>query len=296
MKMIFKHTFWCFALSMSILSLNGCDDDETKDPPPAPLDRSLTAQKYIDCLGFDDLATFDIEPWLKKLTDNVRMDDPYGNPFIPVREGKQAVRDFGNQFANLYQNNRFTADHIFVAGDYAAVKFTWTGVLNDSTQSPFQNEGIDILKIEDDGLVSEIEGYWESPSLGTPDAVVRQVGQLFFSSLNSTDLSQFDVETWLIHLSDNIVSQDPVGGATLTGKDQLRAFAQGFTSSLKSIDFTLEHQYVSGNRTAIKWTANAVTPDDQNISWEGIDVLEVDSTSGLVTKIFGYWDNSIFQP
>ena len=49
----------------------------------------------------------------------------------------------------------------------------------------------------------------------------------------------------------------------------------------------------SGDRTAIKWTANANFGPGAGLSWEGIDVFEVNS-AGKITKVFSYRYESVF--
>lgn len=289
-----KNVIYLLARATCLLTLlmvsKSCEEDNS--PDNTPVNRESIAQQYFAVLGFDDLATFDIEPWMNTLTDDVKVQDPYGSPPL---EGKEAVQSFGENLAGLFQNNRFTADYITTSGEYAAVKFSWAGALNDGSETPFANQGIDVIRITDEGLVSEIFGYW-NPTLSGGDNSVRMAGVNYFNSLNSVDLSTFNPDEWLATLDPQVISEDPVGGPVLQGHDQLRQFAEGLAGVMQSIQFTLDYQFVASNRTAIKWTASAMAVNGAPLQWEGIDVLEVDTGSGLITRILGYWDNSIFQP
>ena len=98
------------AVGTIALTFTSCDSDDELNA----LDRAEVARTYIQTLGFDDLETFDLEPWLALLTEDATMFDPYGSEAIPPRAGKEEIGQFGRQFANFYQSNRFMVDNIFV--------------------------------------------------------------------------------------------------------------------------------------------------------------------------------------
>ncbi len=263
----------------------------TKKKEPEKVDIEKVARNYFSVLGFKDLKTFNIEPWLATMADGIVMNDPYG---APPKVGKDSIRKWGEGFAQQFKSNQFTVNQVFTAGNFAAVTWTWNGVANDGKDSKFSSKGIDVLEINEKGKVKTIYGYW-NPTYTGGSPKVKQAALNFFEALGSESMMKKGMEPWLNTLDVNVVSEDPVGGMVVKGKEQLQQMMQGMAGMMKSISFTVDEQYVAGNRSAIKWTANAVTKDDKKLSWQGIDVHEIDLETGLITHVLGYWDNSMFM-
>ncbi|NER84403.1 MAG: nuclear transport factor 2 family protein [Leptolyngbya sp. SIO1D8] len=246
-------------------------------------------QSYFQALSFNDPGTFDVEKWIRLTDENVLSNDPWGSP---AKNGHQDLRDWATGLITGFGSIDFSVNSSFVASDRVAVY--WTSMAKDRDGNPFEFSGIDVLEVNDEGTVSEIEGYWiADPGLPIPEEVVA-AGQDYFASLNFTGPDTFDVEQWIVTMDENVVVNDAYGSEERVGHEAQRLFSQGLLGSgIQAIDFTIDFQIASGDRTAIKWTANANFGPGADLSWEGIDVFEVNG-AGKITKVFGYWDESVF--
>ena len=56
-----------------------------------------------------------------------------------------------------------TADHIFLSGNRAAVKFTGRGTGKNGRQVIF--EGIDVFEINQEGKIQTMWGYWDPAAM-----------------------------------------------------------------------------------------------------------------------------------
>jgi steroid delta-isomerase len=82
--------------------------------------------------------------------------DPAGTP---PHAGRDAVRQFMLGRLGAAEQLAFTADHIFVAGDTAAVK--WTARLTAKNGRSVTVEGIDVFAVNDQGEIQTLDAYWD---------------------------------------------------------------------------------------------------------------------------------------
>lgn len=81
--------------------------------------------------------------------------DPMGAPPI---SGRPAVREFFQSICKNFKSVSLTEDHIFVAGNGAAVKWTGRGTSSNGKEVKF--EGIDVFEVNQDGKIQNLWAYW----------------------------------------------------------------------------------------------------------------------------------------
>ena len=113
---------------------------------------------------------------------------------------------------------------------------------------------------------------------------IRKVVNDYFAATRAMDM-----EAWLATFADGAVSYDPVGGPPLEGHDGLRQFFQGITGAFEKVGLKEEKVFISGNGAAVSWTGHGVGKNGREVSFEGIDVFEINE-DGKIQKMWGYWD------
>lgn len=81
--------------------------------------------------------------------------DPVGTPPIV---GRAAIREFLSSICKNFKNVSLTEEHVFVAGNGAAVK--WIGKGTSASGKEVKFEGIDVFEINEDGKVQNVRAYW----------------------------------------------------------------------------------------------------------------------------------------
>ncbi|WP_414529846.1 nuclear transport factor 2 family protein [Nodularia chucula] len=108
---------------------------------------------------FANIAAMNPEGWLENFAEDAISHDPVGEPPTKVHEG---YREFIAQLKGFFQQLQPTTEHIFVAGNEAAVKWTMHGVTKRGKSVIF--EGITIFEINAAGKIKTTRAYW-NPSL-----------------------------------------------------------------------------------------------------------------------------------
>lgn len=78
-------------------------------------------------------------------------------------EGHAALRQFIRGVLEAFQSIELTADHVFLTGNRAAVKFTGRGRGNNDREVVF--EGIDVFEINQEGKIQTMWGYWNPAAM-----------------------------------------------------------------------------------------------------------------------------------
>jgi steroid delta-isomerase len=115
------------------------------------------------------------------------------------------------------------------------------------------------------------------------EAILKVVAEYFAAT------RALDVEAVVATFAENAVSHDPVGGPAIEGHDGLRQFFQGMTEAFETGGLTEDHVFVAGNGAAVKWTGHGVGKNGREVTFEGIDVFEVNE-EGTIQTLWGYWD------
>lgn len=98
-----------------------------------------------------------------------------------------------------------------------------------------------------------------------------------------------DGEAWIATFADDAVSHDPVGALPMQGKDALREFFAGIAGAFETVGLTEESVFVSGNSAAVKWTGRGVGKNGREVTFEGIDVFEINE-EGKIQRMWAYWN------
>jgi steroid delta-isomerase len=115
-------------------------------------------------------------------------------------------------------------------------------------------------------------------------AIIRQVVAAYFAATRAMDL-----DAWLATFAPDAVDYDPVGTPPVVGHTGLRQFFQTIAGAFEKVGMTEDHVFVAGSGAAVKWTGRGVGKNGRAITFEGIDVFEVND-QGRIQKLWGYWD------
>jgi steroid Delta-isomerase len=104
---------------------------------------------------FAATRAMDIEAWVSTFAPDAVSYDPVG---APPTAGHDALRQFFMAIAGAFDTVGLSEDHVFIAGNGAAVKWTGRGKGKNGRQVTF--EGIDIFELNPDGLIQTVRAYW----------------------------------------------------------------------------------------------------------------------------------------
>ncbi|HEY7546071.1 MAG TPA: nuclear transport factor 2 family protein [Blastocatellia bacterium] len=109
---------------------------------------------------FAAIRALDVEAWLATFAEGAVSEDPYGSP---PHEGKAALGQFFNGLASAFESVDMRADHIFISGNAAAVKFTIAG--KGKNGRDVKAEGIEVFEFDEEGLIKRIRAYWNPAAM-----------------------------------------------------------------------------------------------------------------------------------
>ncbi|HYG79480.1 MAG TPA: nuclear transport factor 2 family protein [Pyrinomonadaceae bacterium] len=104
---------------------------------------------------FAAIRAMDVEAWLATMSPDAVSYDPVG---APPTVGHDGLRQFFDAIAGAFEKVGLTEDHVFIAGNGAAVK--WTGQGRGKNKRDVRFEGIDIFEFNDSGLIQTVRAYW----------------------------------------------------------------------------------------------------------------------------------------
>ncbi len=120
------------------------------------------SQEIVEALVtayFTNIAEMNPESWVEYFAEDAISYDPVGHPPTKVHEG---FREFFGQLQGVFEQLEPTTEHIFVAGNEAAVKWTMRGVSKSGKSVTF--EGITVFEVNDAGKITTTRAYW-NPAL-----------------------------------------------------------------------------------------------------------------------------------
>jgi steroid delta-isomerase len=109
---------------------------------------------------FAALRAMDAAAWANTFAEDGVTHDPVGTP---PHQGREAIRQFLQGICGLFEQVGLTEDHVFIAGNGAAVKWTGRGVTRNGRRLQF--EGIDVFEVNDDGQIQQVRAYWDAAAL-----------------------------------------------------------------------------------------------------------------------------------
>ncbi|HKR00565.1 MAG TPA: nuclear transport factor 2 family protein [Pyrinomonadaceae bacterium] len=104
---------------------------------------------------FAALRAMDVEAWVATFAPDATSYDPVG---APPTVGHDGLRQFLTAITAAFDKVGLTEDHIFIAGNGAAVKWTGRGKGKNGREVRF--EGIDIFELNEAGLIQTVRAYW----------------------------------------------------------------------------------------------------------------------------------------
>lgn len=125
---------------------------------------SKEAIEAVVAAYFTNMAAMNPEGWLDNFAQDAVSYDPVGHPPAKVHEG---FREFFGQLQGVFEQLESTTEHIFVAGNEAAVKWTIRGVSKSGKSVTF--EGITVFEVNEAGKILTTRAYWN------PAAMVAQL-------------------------------------------------------------------------------------------------------------------------
>ncbi len=102
-------------------------------------------------------------------------------------------------------------------------------------------------------------------------------------------IRNMDPDAWSTCFAEQAISYEPGASAPLHGKTALRAFLAGVLEAFQNLGLKEDHVFSSGNRVAVKFTGRGTGKNGREVSFEGIDVFEV-NPDGKIEQMWGYWD------
>jgi steroid delta-isomerase len=101
------------------------------------------------------IRAMDPEAFANSFAEDGTTYDPVGTPGITGRDG---LREFLQSICKNFKTVGLTEDHVFVAGNGAAVKWTGKGTSNNGREVRF--EGIDVIELNENGKIQTVHAYW----------------------------------------------------------------------------------------------------------------------------------------
>ncbi len=103
---------------------------------------------------FTKVAAMNPDGWLDDFAEDAVSYDPVGQPPTKVHEGFQ---EFFAQLQGMFKQLESTIEHIFVAGNEAAVKWTMQGLSKREKTVTF--EGITVCEVNEAGKIQSTRAY-----------------------------------------------------------------------------------------------------------------------------------------
>ena len=104
---------------------------------------------------FAALRAMDQQAWVNTFAEDGVSYDPVGAPAI---NGHQRLAEFFQTITAAFKEVGLTEDHVFIAGNSAAVKWTGRGTSKQGRAVHF--EGIDVLTVNEAGKIETLQAYW----------------------------------------------------------------------------------------------------------------------------------------
>lgn len=104
-----------------------------------------------------------------------------------------------------------------------------------------------------------------------------------------TAICAMDAEAWVSTFAEDAVTYEPVGGSIFQGHRAIWDFFEGIVAMFDSIELIPEFTHIAGNEIAVKWQGKGVSKNGNRVTFEGIDLFELNS-EGKIQTLKGYWN------
>jgi len=98
-----------------------------------------------------------------------------------------------------------------------------------------------------------------------------------------------DVDAFAATFAADAVHEDPIGTPPFRGQEGVRQFFAGITGLMTTFGLTEDSVFVVGDTAAVKWTGRGIGTTGRAVTFEGIDVMEVNDASAI-RHLRAYWD------
>ena len=98
-----------------------------------------------------------------------------------------------------------------------------------------------------------------------------------------------DANAWVSTFAEDAISHDPVGAPPMAGHAALRQFFEGIVGAFETVGLFEDQVFTSGNEAAVKWTGRGTGKNGREVTFEGIDVFEIND-EGKIQTVRGYWN------
>jgi steroid delta-isomerase len=106
----------------------------------------------------------------------------------------------------------------------------------------------------------------------------------YFAALRAMDAS-----AWVSTFAPDAVTYDPVGAPPNVGHAALRQFFEAVAGGFEKVGLFEDHVFIVGREAAVKWTGRGVGKNGREVTFEGIDVFEIND-EGKIQSIRAYWN------
>lgn len=105
---------------------------------------------------FSALNALDREAYLACFTPSASLNDPYGGRPLSGLEG---LNKFMDGMVRTWSEFEMVPGEPIISGDRVAV--SWTATATAKTGKTAEFKGINIFTINQDGLIKQLDGYWD---------------------------------------------------------------------------------------------------------------------------------------
>jgi ketosteroid isomerase-like protein len=113
---------------------------------------------------FSNIAAINTEDWIENFAEDAVSYDPVGEPTTKIHEN---FRAFISQLKTVFNQLEATTEHIFIAGNEVAVKWTMQGISKTDKSATF--EGITVFEINNFSKIQTTRAY------GNPALMLAQL-------------------------------------------------------------------------------------------------------------------------
>ena len=104
---------------------------------------------------FAAIRAMDQQAWVNTFAEGAVSHDPVDAPAI---HGHDKLAEFFQKITGAFKEVGLTEDEVFIAGKFAAAKWTGRGISHGGNKVHF--EGIDVFEVNEAGKIQTLHAYW----------------------------------------------------------------------------------------------------------------------------------------
>ncbi len=102
-------------------------------------------------------------------------------------------------------------------------------------------------------------------------------------------LNEVDQQAFMSCFTEDAQVLDPYGARMVEGGSGLTRWFKGMQDTWSEFSIQPEDYYVSGDRCAVEWQAEATAKSGKSARFKGINIFAI-SEEGLISRLEAYWD------